>query len=260
MENEEEVVRLDVKTDPEVVRSQALWAGLKPGMRVADIGCGSGKTTSILHQLAQPNHETIGIDIGEQRVAFARQKYMLPGLRFECADARESMEAFGKFDFIWVRFLLEYYRSNSLDIVKNISKLLNPGGVLCLIDLDHNCLSHYGLSPRLEKTLFAAISILESRANFDPYAGRKLYSYLYDLGYADIDVEVGGHHVLYGELKESDEFNWLRKAEVVAKKMGFQFNEYEGGYGEFIAEYTTFLSSPRRFTYSPIICCRGTRR
>lgn len=32
MENEKETYRLDVKTDKKVVKKQALWAGIKPGM------------------------------------------------------------------------------------------------------------------------------------------------------------------------------------------------------------------------------------
>ena len=47
MEDDQESVRLDRKTDPATVEKQALWAGLKPGMRVADLGCGAGKTTFI---------------------------------------------------------------------------------------------------------------------------------------------------------------------------------------------------------------------
>ena len=52
MEGDEEAVRLDLKTDPEAVKKQAQWAGLKPGMRVADLGCGAGKTTFYLNELA----------------------------------------------------------------------------------------------------------------------------------------------------------------------------------------------------------------
>jgi hypothetical protein len=39
----------------------------------------------------------------------------------------------------------------------------------------------------------------------------------------------------------------------------FDFEEYEGGYEEFIKELTEYYSNPRRFYYSPMICCRGVR-
>ena len=38
-----EAIRLEVKTDPQALQRQALWCGVKPGMRVLDAGCGAGK-------------------------------------------------------------------------------------------------------------------------------------------------------------------------------------------------------------------------
>lgn len=259
MESPEEVLRLDLKTDNNVTERQAVWAGLEPGMRVADIGCGSGKTTLKLHELVQPGGSSVGIDIAEQRIQYAKQHYGYAGIEFSCLDARESLEDLGLFDFVWVRFLLEYYRSNNFDMVRNISRIVKPGGVLCLIDLDHNCLSHFGLSKRMENSIFNAMKILEEKADFDPYTGRKLYSFLYDLGYEEIGVDVKGHHVIYGDLKESDAFNWMLKVEVALKKIGYKFEEFEGGYEEFLEEFKDFFANPRRFTYSPIISCRGRK-
>jgi ubiquinone/menaquinone biosynthesis C-methylase UbiE len=59
MENSEESVRLEMKTDTETVRRQAEWCGIKPGMRVLDVGCGPGITTSILHEMIQPGGSII---------------------------------------------------------------------------------------------------------------------------------------------------------------------------------------------------------
>ena len=38
MESSEETLRLDLKTDGKTIEYQATWAGIKPGMRVADLG------------------------------------------------------------------------------------------------------------------------------------------------------------------------------------------------------------------------------
>lgn len=257
MESEDEVIRLDLKTDNKVIENQALWAGIRPGMRVADICCGSGKTTFILHQLAQPGGITVGIDGSEDRINYAKQKYGGDGIEFRRKNILEPLGELGMFDLVWVRFALEYYLSNSFDIVRNISGIVKPGGILCLIDLDNNCLSHYGLSEKLEKTILGFMKDLQEKANFDPYAGRKLYSYLYDLGYQDIDVDVGAHHLIYGELKNIDAFNWLKKIEITSRKINYQFDGYEGGYEEFLGEFKRFFLDPGRFTYTPIILCRG---
>jgi ubiquinone/menaquinone biosynthesis C-methylase UbiE len=259
MESEEEALRLDRKTDREAVLRQARWSGVEPGMRLADLGCGSGKTTSVLHGLVGPEGEAVGVDISEERISFAKERYHTPGLEFLCADIREPLEGLGSFDYIWVRFVLEYYLRGSFEIVRNITNILRPGGVLCLLDLDNNCLCHHEMPARLERTLHLVVSALAEKANFDAYSGRKLYSYLYDLGYRNIRVTVEGHHLIYGELRESDAFNWMKKIEVAPKKIGFVFEEYGGGFEEFREEFDRFFSDPRRFTYSPLVVAAGRK-
>lgn len=259
MESDEESLRLDLKTDPEAVEKQALWAGIKPGMRVADLGCGAGKTTFVLNKLAGFSGASVGIDIAQQRIDYAQRHYDHEGIEYYCRDIRKPLNDLGTFDFLWVRFVLEYYRRDSIDILKNISQILKPGGILCLIDLDCNCLRHYGLSERLEKYLIELMGIMENKFNFDPYAGIKLYSYLYDLGYQDIEVAVTAHNLIYGQLKEVDRFNWTKKVEIAAKNSGCRFQDYEDGYDGFFKEFTAFFSDLRRFTYTPLISCRGCK-
>jgi len=259
MESESEAQRLDRKTDDSKTADQAIWAGLRPGMRVADLGCGPGRTTAVLHEMAQPAGETVGVDFSPARIEHARKHYSRPGLSFQCRDIREPLADLGHFDFVWVRFVLEYYQAGSFDLIRNFIDLLAPGGILCLIDLDCNGLNHHEMPDRLATTVNELISTLQEKADFDPYVGRKLYSFLYDLGFEEIRVEVTGHHVIYGELRESDAFNWLRKAEVVPPKLGFDFKLYPGGHPEFICEFKKFFSDPRRFTYSPLVLCRGRK-
>jgi len=257
MEHAEEALRLDLKTDSASVTRQALWAGIKPGMRVADIGCGSGKTTSYLHKLIQPGGEIVGVDASASRISHAAEQYGTNGIEFVCRDFYAPLDGLGKFDFIWVRFVLEYHKSKSCEIVANLTQLLRPGGVLCLIDLDYNCLSHFGLSARLENCINGIMRALEKDHDFDPYVGRKLYACLYDLGYRDISVDVAMHHLIYGELNKVDAYNWTKKVELAAKNSGYRFDEYAGGYDEFVEEFKSFFADPRRFTYTPIISCRG---
>lgn len=259
MESEEEAKRLDLKTDPTVVDRHARWAGLRPGMRVADLGCGSGKTTFCLSKIAGTKGEAVGIDNADQRIEFAKKHYSSERIDYVLADIRSDLSFLGKFDFVWVRFVMEYYGSTAYEIVKNINKILNPGGILCLIDLDYNCLTHYGLPKRLDSAIQGIKQTLEKKADFDPYAGRKLYSYLYDMAYEDIDMTIEAHHLIFGELNEVDTFNWTKKVEVGGKLSGYPFDDYEGGYEEFFEEFKKIFSHPRRFTYTPIILCRGKK-
>lgn len=260
MESETEALRLEMKTARKEVIDQALWAGLAPEMRVADIGCGSGKTTFILHELVQPHGEVVGVDSSADRIFHAKRNYHAKGLSYCCRDFCETLEDLGLFDFIWVRFVLEYHREKAFEIVKNISRLLKPGGILCLIDLDYNCLSHFGIPARLEQTIFNIMKKLESESDFDPYMGRKLYSFLYDLDFENISVSLSAHHLIAGTLEKVDAFNWARKVEVAVKRSGYEFLEYNGGFDEFFEEFQKFFRDPRRFTYTPLISCRGQKK
>ena len=259
MESEEESIRLEAKTDPVTVEQQALWAEIRPGMRVADLGCGCGKTTFLLHGLVQPGGTAVGVDLSEERLKYALDNYAREGIEFVRGDIAHTLDELGKFDFVWIRFVLEYFRSNGPEIVRNASRMVRPGGTLCLIDLDHNCLNHFGLSGRLERAITRCARVLEEEFNFDPYAGRKLYSFLYDLGYEHLSVSVGAHHLIYGALGDMDAFNWMKKIEIVTRKAGFAFDEYTGGREEFMEEFTRFFFDPRRFSYTPVICARGCK-
>ena len=260
MENLEEAIRLERKTDPEIVKRQAEWCGIKPGLRVLDVGCGPGKTSSILYEMTQPGGRLLGLDFSEERINHAKRHYGgKTGIDFHLCDFTEPLVGLGEFDLIWVRFVLEYYRVDSPVVVENLTACLRPGGSLCLMDLDHNCLNHYQLPAKMERILFELMSVLEEKYNFDPYCGRKLYSYLYDLGYEEIKVDLTPHHLIYGEVKDVDAFNWIKKAEVASEKARDIFNRYPGGIDAFFSDFLSFFHNPRRFTYTPLISCKGTK-
>jgi SAM-dependent methyltransferase len=257
MENNEEETRLEIKTDPAAVRKQALWCGIKPGMRVLDAGCGPGITTTILHSMIQPGGTIVGIDYSEKRITYATHHYSKPGMDFHVHDLREPACGLGLFDLIWVRFVLEYNRKESRDIVRNLSKCLKEGGYLCLLDLDYNCLSHYELPVGINELLPALMARLDEKYNFDTFAGRKLYSYLYDLGFQDISVNLMGHHLIYGKAAQADIFNWFKKMEIGASIFKDFFKSYPGGGEAFFNDLRKFFLDPRRFTYTPLIICKG---
>jgi len=259
MESRDEIERLEKKTGFEAVKNQALWAGLKEGMRVADIGCGSGRTSSFLKELVGPEGSVTGVDLSKERLAFGTATYGRDGLTFERRNIYKPMDDLGVFDFIWVRFLLEYHKTSQFELIERFSRMLKPGGILCLIDLDHNSMNHYGIPERLEKALKESIEALSEDSDFDPYAGRKLFTHMYRLGLKELDVHVGTHHLIFGEMNETDSYNWTKKLTVGLKNSTYNFPDYQGGFEEFAAECRRYIADPGRFTYTPLICCRGVR-
>jgi len=260
MESLDETTRLEIKTNPEAIRKHARWCGVRPGLRVLDAGFGSGKTVSVLHEMVQPGGYVLGVDYSEERIHHAKKHYgRKTGIEFLVHDLREPLEDIELFDLIWVRFFLQYYLKEGPDIVKNLTNCLKPGGYLCLMDLDQNCLNHYGMPPEMEPIMLKTIKRLEKEFNFDPYAGKKLYAYLYDLGFENIEVELMAHHLIFGIINEKDAFNWLKKEEVISMKTKGLFKGYPGGREGFHKDFTKYLHDPRRFIYTPLILCKGMK-
>lgn len=259
MEDSQEIERLERKTDPDTVLEQARWAGLASGMRVADVGCGPGLTSNILLDIVQPGGEVVGVDFSAERIQHARNRYQKKGLLFQQQDFFGDLSSLGAFDFVWARFVLEFHRSRAMQLVANLNRMVRPGGILCLIDLDYNCLSHAGLPDRVNETIQDVVKELEVNTDFDPYAGRRLYGHLFDLGYQDILLEMSSHHLIYGDLDEVERYNWERKVLVAARRSGCDFSRYAGGFDEFAREFSASFQDPRRFTYTPLLICCGQK-
>ncbi len=260
MESPEEATRLDVKTDPDAVRKQALICGITSGARVLDAGCGSGKTTAILYDMIPPGGTIVGVDFSRERINFAQKNYgQTRPIEFRLMDLRDPLDELGQFDFIWMRFVLEYYLKGAQDIITTVARSLAPGGTLCLLDLDYNCLSHYPIKPKMEMVLQLLMQKMMQSYNFDPYVGRKLYAYLYDQAFVDIQVNMIPHHLIYGDLRDSDDFNWFKKIEMASVKAREDFEAYPGGYEGFLEDFTAFFRDHRRFTYTPLMICTGKK-
>ena len=130
---------------------------------------------------------------------------------------------------------------------------------MCLGDLDHNCLNHYGHNQKIQQTIEEIMRLLQDNHNFDPYAGRRLYRHLYRLGFTEIACMLEAHHLIYGEANEVDLFNWAAKIEIAAVRSGCSFSAYEGDFHAFKEDVVGFLRDPEGFTYTPLIIARGIK-
>jgi trans-aconitate 2-methyltransferase len=112
-------------------RAQPFWdlAALvepRPGMRVADLGCGTGELTAQLHQKLQAR-ETLGID---NSAAMLAKTPHLPGLRFEQRDIA-GFESPAKLDLIFSNAALHWVPDHP-GLLRRLTAALAPGGQLAV--------------------------------------------------------------------------------------------------------------------------------
>ena len=109
--------------------------GLRPGERVLDLGCGTGRTTLRLAERVAPGGEAVGVDITEEMVARARGHAALAsGLHVEFVVADVQAHDFGpdRFDAAYSRFGVMFY-SDPVAAFRRVRAALRPDGRLSFV-------------------------------------------------------------------------------------------------------------------------------
>jgi trans-aconitate 2-methyltransferase len=116
-----------------------LFRLVKPGegMRVVDLGCGTGELTRRLAD-ALPASEVTGIDSSAEMLARA-EKYRRPGLRFE-QGAIETVE--GQWDLVFSHAAIQWVNDHR-SFIPRLLALVRPGGQLAVqLPSNHGHASH----------------------------------------------------------------------------------------------------------------------
>jgi SAM-dependent methyltransferase len=110
-------------------------AGLRPGLRVLDVGCGCGDTTIELATRVAPGGEALGIDISKPMLTRAMQQAKAAGVanaRFEIADAQIEELPAQRFDVLFSRFGVMFFADPALAF-GNLRKAMRGGGQLAFV-------------------------------------------------------------------------------------------------------------------------------
>jgi ubiquinone/menaquinone biosynthesis C-methylase UbiE len=113
-------------------------AGIQPGMRVLDVGCGPGDVTFLVRELVGAEGLVVGVEREERAVAAGCQRVADAGhsnVEFVCGDFREVEIGGGPFDALVGRFVL-LYQADPADAVRRASRHLRPGGIVAFAELN----------------------------------------------------------------------------------------------------------------------------
>jgi len=109
--------------------------GIEKGMRVLDIGCGSGDVTWLAGVLVGPSGSVLGIDTDADSVGSARERAAQVGVTNVAFDVGEAA-SFAQpecFDALVARFLLMHQPSPA-DTLVQAARSVRPGGIVMVLE------------------------------------------------------------------------------------------------------------------------------
>jgi SAM-dependent methyltransferase len=113
-------------------------AGLRPGMRVLDLGSGAGDVAILAARLVGPDGEVIGVERDATAAAVATVRVQRAGfsnVRLVQGDVQTLDGVAGAFDAIVGRLVLMYL-PDPVAALARAAQLLRPGGLLCIQEGD----------------------------------------------------------------------------------------------------------------------------
>jgi len=117
-------------------------AGIVSGMRVLDLGSGAGDVSFLVARIVGRLGAVVGLDSSSEAIHSARVRAQ--GTDYgNVTFARVDITAFddvakavtGYFDAVIGRFILQFV-PNPSQVVRDISRMLNPGGLMCFQEVD----------------------------------------------------------------------------------------------------------------------------
>ena len=136
---EDEVARLEAQSRVLAPPTRMIFAeaGIRPGMRVLDLGCGAGDVTFVAADLVGPDGSVVGVDRSPEALARAQLRARQRGLaqvRFVEGDIHDPAPG-GPFDAIVERLVL-WTVPDPAGLLRRQATVLRPGGLVVPIEED----------------------------------------------------------------------------------------------------------------------------
>lgn len=151
-------------------------AGIRPGMRVLDLGCGAGDVAFVAADLVGPDGSVVGVDRSADALARARLRAQQRGLaqvEFVEGDVHDPAPG-GPFDAMVGRLLLMYVPDPAA-VLRQQATVLRPGGLVVPIEIDVLTARALPASPLVSQAL-AWIAEAFAKGGIQPSLGARLWA------------------------------------------------------------------------------------
>lgn len=158
------------------------------GGRVLEAGCGTGAQTEILARRC-PGAQITSVDVSESSLKAAQDRLCRAGftqVTFEKADIYDLAYDTGRFDHVLVCFVLEHL-ARPVEALKELKRVLAPGGKLTAIEGDHGSFYCYPETPEARRVVQCLIDI-QAQMGGNALIGRQLFPLLRQAGFRGVNV------------------------------------------------------------------------
>jgi ubiquinone/menaquinone biosynthesis C-methylase UbiE len=185
-------------------------AGIRPGMRVLDLGCGVGDVSLMAGRLVGPSGLVLGVDRSADAIATAEKRASAAGQCYWVRFAASEIDDFvpdGTFDAIIGRLVLMYL-PDPVATLRRLSARLAPGGIVAFQEFSMPSARSFPDVPLFRQCLDRIIGTFE-RAGFEHRMGDKLLGTYLAAGLPEPEmvasgrVEAGPRSVVYDYVAET---------------------------------------------------------
>ena len=168
--------------------NQNLLKYLRPGIRVLDVGCGSGAITRSIAEKIGPAGFVVGIDPNKNLIEQARQNAgNSVGIAFEQADVY-TFDTDEQFDVVTCARTLQWLAKPNEALV-NMKRFVKPGGYLAVLDFNHEKLTWVPDAPESMNLFYSAFLKWRQDAGFDNAIADHLKDLMLQIGFENVVVE-----------------------------------------------------------------------
>jgi ubiquinone/menaquinone biosynthesis C-methylase UbiE len=159
---------------------------LRPGMRVLDVGCGTGAITEGIAQAVSPGGEALGIDVSKELIGLARTRSeRQPNLSFELADVASLARESRRFDMVTATRML-LWLSDPRAALAALARAAKPGGVVLVLDYNLRRTSWDPEPPESVATFYKAFLEWRAQAGMDNEMADHLEGMFEELGLREV--------------------------------------------------------------------------
>lgn len=160
---------------------------LKPGMRILDVGCGTGSITRDIANVVGPTGTVTGIDNTEKFIASGKENFSdIKNMELIAADLFQYQPA-APFDLIVSARTMQWL-NNVPDALLKMKSMLKAGGMLSILDYNHKKIQWTPEPPAIMKKFYDAFLRWRENAGMNNQIADDMSQLFTDAGFKNIDV------------------------------------------------------------------------